>query len=429
MVILGSMKKWMLITLVLIVGAVGSVYISLSSTAEVFKTCEIMGLDDIEAINFSRHDSVLVAASTLYQGNPLKNFMQGEQYREAWSTPVKVPIVFLDTLMGGMKVIDEGGGKQTHSLKLRAKSGAIYTMRGINKDPKALVPDFARKLGLENIIVDGISAQHPYAALVVSKLAEKGGLLHTAPRAIFVPKQDILDKHNSKYGNRLFLLEHETEGGINWTPYKDVVEIMDTDDLQQLRMQHGKLVTIDRSALVRARLFDILIGDWDRHAKQWGWVVQKKNENYKAIPLPGDRDNAFFNIEGLIPTIIANKNLLPGLQAFDKEIDYLPGLVMPFDIYFLKNTSVDVFIKEAHFLQSALSDEVIDQAFKVWPERIYKLDAIDIIETLKVRRDNLVAYATNFSTLINGHEYLSEPLKGSEDKSSDEVAVACFECD
>ena len=216
---------------------------------------------------------------------------------------------------------------------------------------------------------------------------------------------------------------------MNWTAFEDVVEIMDSDDLQELRMLHGSRVTIDKNALVKARLFDILIGDWDRHAKQWGWVVQKKGENYIAFPLPGDRDNAFFNIDGLLPKLIANKNILPGLQDFDKEIDYMPGLVMPFDIYFLKNTPDETFAIEARRLQEALHDAAIEKAFKVWPEQFYRLDAVKILETIKARRNNLVEYAVQFRNILNEKKILNEPIKGSDDAKLDGIPLGCFECD
>ena len=80
--------------------------------------------------------------------------MQGSNYRDAWSEKVKFPIVFLDTLYGGMEIIKEGGGKQTHSLKLRAKNDILYTLRSVTKDPGKLIPEIAEDLGLENIIVD-----------------------------------------------------------------------------------------------------------------------------------------------------------------------------------------------------------------------------------------------------------------------------------
>ena len=54
------------------------------------------------------YDSVLVAASTLYEGNGVKTIMQGEQYRKAWSTPVKVPILFLMLLDYQLKIKKNG---------------------------------------------------------------------------------------------------------------------------------------------------------------------------------------------------------------------------------------------------------------------------------------------------------------------------------
>src|SRR5690606_34569363 len=134
-----------------------------------------------------------------------------------------------------------------------------------------LVPEFARTPGIENRVIDGVSAQHPYATLAVAALADEVGVLHTNPQIVFVPEQSSLNKYNKKYGNRLYLLEYETKGKKNWTTYKNVDEIIDTDNLQKLKMKHGNKVSVDKRTLVRARIFDLLIGDWDRHAKQWGW--------------------------------------------------------------------------------------------------------------------------------------------------------------
>ena len=131
----------------------------------------------------------------------------------------------------------------------------------------------------------------------------------------------------------------------------------------------------------------------------------------------------------MIPTIIANKNLLPGLQDFDEEIDYLPGLVMPFDVYFLKGASMELFEKEALALQKNMTDDAIEKAFQIWPEDIYDLDAKDIIEIIRHRRNHLLEYAKGFYGVLEEKELLTEPLKGSEDKTSEEIAIGCFECD
>ena len=422
------MKKILAAIAVLFILFIGLIYWSVSSTDKEFKTCEIQNYEDLEKVNFREHDSVLLAPSTLYEGDILKEFMQGENYREAWSTPVKVPIAFLDTLKGGVEIVKEGGGKQTNSLKLKSQDGIMYTLRSVTKDPKKLIPNVAEDLGLENIIVDGISAQHPFGAILAAKLSEIAGVLHTHPTMYFIPKQEKLGEYNDKYGNRIYLLEYETESKKNWTSYENVDEIIETDDLQELKQKRGDELSIDRPALIKVRLFDLLIGDWDRHAEQWGWVLVKDKRKIKAIPLAGDRDNAFFNLSGIIPSILTNENVQPLVRPFEKEIDYMPGLVYPFDRYFLIDTPKEIYIEQAKHLQASLSDKAIEEAFQVWPEQISKLDQAEISEKIKGRRDDLVEYAEAFHRLIQEKGKLTEPLKGSDDEEIDDNLIPCFEC-
>lgn len=423
------MKKILALVAILFILFIALVYWSVSSTDKEFKICEIKNYEDLENVNFKDHDSVLVAPSSLYEGNILKDFMQGKNYREAWSTPVKVPIAFLDTLKGGMKIKKEGGGKQTHSLKLESKDGTIYTLRSVTKDPKKLIPEVAEDLGLENIIVDGISAQHPFGAILSARLSDIAGVLHTHPTMYFIPKQEALGEYNEKYGNRLFLLEYETESKKNWTSFKNVDEIVETKDLQELKKEKGDAISIDRAALIKARLFDLLIGDWDRHAEQWGWVMQKEENKLKAIPLAGDRDNAFFNLSGVIPSILTNENVEPLVRPFEKEIDHMPGLVYPFDRYFLLDTPKEIYLEQASQLQNALTDNAIEDAFQVLPEQIAKLDQAEISEKIKSRRDHLTEYAEAFHSIIQEQGGLEEPLKGSEDLELEgSPLLKCFDC-
>ena len=406
----------------------GLSYWSLSSTSKEFSTCEIVGMGDLDTINFKKYDSVLVAASTLYTADEVKDLMQGEQYRAAWSTPVKVQIVYLDTLFGHVKILEEGGGHQTHSLKLETDNGTLLTLRSVTKDPSPLIPKVAETLGLENIVVDGISAQHPYAALVVSKLSEKAGVYSTRPKLVFMPKQEKLKNFNDKFGNRLFLLEYETEGNAAWLGEKNITSLIDTEDLQELKIEQPKTVSINESALVRARLFDLLIGDWDRHAKQWGWAIEKKGDSITAIPLPCDRDNAFFNLEGVLPNLISNNIFLPEVQSFEKDVSYIEGLISPFDVYFMKDIPETIFIQEAEKLQFLLTDEAISSSFSVWPKEIFKLDGEELIKKIKSRRENLKEYAAQFKKVLKESGALEEPLKGSEDLNLNKEQMQCFNC-
>lgn len=423
------MKKFFGILALALIVFIILIYWSLNTKPEKVQNSILVNLENIDSVDFKDHDSVLIEATTQYKSNDLKQLMQGEHYRKAWSTPVKVPVVFLDTMHGGLTIIEEGGGKQTQSLELAAPNGIHYTLRSINKKPDALVPEFAKTLGLENIIVDGISAQHPYGAIVVAKLADKAQILHTSPQIVFIPKQKKLESFNDTYGNRLYLLEYESDSKTNWTNYQNVVEIVDTEDLQEMKMIHGELLHVDQNAIVRSRLFDLIIGDWDRHSKQWGWVIQLQGEYLNAIPLPADRDNAFFNPGGIIPNLIANRTVRPEVQAFNDDIDYIPGLVQPFDVYFLQSIPESIFIEQAAQLKQLLTDEAIESSFEVWPKAIFDLDGPEIIEKIKSRRDAIDTYAKEFKSILDEKPLLEAPLKGSEDLELSKGLLQCFECE
>ena len=422
-------KRTIIASLILIVTVfVILLYWSAGSTDKVYTKSIIYNIENLETTNFRDYDSVELAPSDLYKADDIKVLFQGEQYRAAWSAKVKVPIVFLDTLKGGMTILEEGGGKQTHSLKMLGADGVTYTLRSVNKDADALIPEILETLNLENVVVDGISAQHPFAAILAAELAEKANVLHTNPQMVFVPKQSHLNQFNESYGNRLFLLEYETESKVNYTKIENVVEIIDTEDLQELKLKLKDSLHIDKRSLVRSRLFDMLIGDWDRHTKQWGWAIQKLDTTYNAIPIAGDRDNAFFNIEGILPSILSSKHVVKELRPFEKEIDYMEGYVYPFDRYFLIDTPKLVFEQEAEALQMMLNDSVLENALSVWPKNISDLDGNAIIDKIKNRRADLKTYAFQFHTILNKQGKLTEPLKGSEDLSLPMHLLNCFEC-
>jgi len=422
------LKKILLVFFGLVILILAIVYLSLWSHPAKAETDIVVGRENIDKIDFRHLDSVTVAASTMYESTLLKEIMQGEQYRAEWAEPIKVPVVYLDKIHGGLRIIKKGGGKQTQSLRLKNEKGVVYTLRSVAKDPTPLIPDWANTLGIENIIVDGISAQHPYGAMAVARLAEAIDLPHTHPRLVFIPKQEGLGEFTAAFGNKLYWLEYETEGQENWSDFKDIVALIDTEELQEQKWAHKDKLHIDTQALVRNRLFDIVIGDWDRHAKQWGWFLQKKEEGYIAIPLASDRDNAFFSIDGLLPSIIASKNVQPRLRPFQKEIDYMPGLVYPFDIYFLKGVPQEVFQTEAEYIKTHLTDAAIDGALASWPEEIYQLHGKEIKEIIKARRQHLERYALEFHKVLESKEFLTEPLKGSDDAEVPLELHRCFEC-
>ena len=84
---------------------------------------------------------------------------------------------------------------------------------------------------------------------------------------------------------------------------------------------------MDQDKVVRARLFDILLGDWDRHIGQWKWARFQPNGKTIWKPIPRDRDQAFVKFDdGVIPWVASRGFALRLLQSFNEEIDDLKGL-------------------------------------------------------------------------------------------------------
>tara|TARA_R110002049_G_scaffold302713_2_gene496062 strand:+ start:3402 stop:4679 length:1278 start_codon:yes stop_codon:yes gene_type:complete len=422
------MKRFIKIFIITAVVLIAVIYFKLISDNGSYETCNIHNIDDIHNIDYNKHDRLTTSAGTLYEGDVLKNILQGKNYRDAWTAKIDVPILFLDTLHGGVNIVKEGGGKQTQSLRLKSSDDLYLTLRSVNKNPDELIPEYAKTLGLETVVIDGISAQHPYASVVVAKLSDVINLLHTHPKLVFLPKQAALKSYNSEYGNRLYHLEFENKGTYNWTTLESVIEIIDTEDLQKLKITHRSKLEIDKKMLIRARLFDLIIGDWDRHAKQWGWIVTEKDSTFLAHPLPMDRDNAFFKVEGIIPSLISDESITPKLQSFDERIDYLEGLVYDFDLYFLQNVSQADFTSEAKFIQEQLTDQNIEQALRLWNTELYNLYADEIKTKLKARRDNLIPIAAKFHSIIKAKPLLNKTLKGSEPNIVNRQLLKCFDC-
>ena len=155
---------------------------------------------------------------------------------------------------------------------------------------------------------------------------------------------------------------------------------------------------IDYTHVVRSRLFDVLIGDWDRHDDQWRWSVFKEGDLKVYRPIPRDRDQAFSQYDGFLMGLVRQTSpLAKRWIPFDdkiKKVEWTGFGARHFDATFLAGADWSVWKAAAERIQAGLSDEVIESAFRTaWPESIYDQDAPRIINNLKKRRDDLMGYA------------------------------------
>lgn len=372
------------------------------STVEYIANDHISFQKVIPALTPEKKDSIAAAviaegtveanASDQYDAGSSHRKWLGENYWKEWAQKINVPVFDINKEKGGLKIIQRGGGHQTISLRLEDSIGRAYSLRSIEKYPESALPEPFRNTFAEDIVQDQISAGHPYGALVVPYLAQGAGIYHTNPKVVFIPDDPRLGVYRKDVANRLMLFEERPDGNGAGMPFFGNAEkmISSTKLLEQLAKDNDN--TVDQKFFLRSRLFDLWIGDWDRHDDQWRWAEfdSKKGKTYR--PIPRDRDQAFFVSEGRIPKFLGHKWLLFQFEGFDKEINWPSGLMFSgrfIDRKFLTTLSREDWIAVADDLTAHLSDSLIDASLKKWPAEIYALHGERIASALKARRKML----------------------------------------
>jgi hypothetical protein len=354
-------------------------------------------------INFA-DSTITIAASNLYAtDNKLKRSFLGNNYRAEWEAPIEVPVFDIGTEKGGLKILKRGGGQQTRSLRLEAKDEKQYVLRSVEKYTEKAIPPALRGTVAAKIVQDGISESYPYAAIAVPKLANAVGVYHTNPKIVYVPDDPRFGIYREDFRNELYLFEERPNDDMsdadNFGNTKDVIG---TDKLIEKRFMSSDLI-VDETAVLRARLFDIFLNDWDRHDDQWRWATFKEDGKTIARPIPRDRDQVFFYSDGKIPWLIRRKWAMPKFQVFDSIVENVVGLgfnARYFDRNFLQSKNKHDWIEMANDLKKRLTDEIIQAAVKDLPNEVYSISASDIITKLKSRRDQLPQLAEEFYTYL-----------------------------
>ncbi len=351
--------------------------------------------------NVGEQDSIIVAASDQYS-DPSKAtiFLMGNNYRSVWSTPVKVPIFDIQKEGGGFEVRKVGGGMQTKTLHLEDSSGNHFKLRTIDKNNETLLPEKFRTPFTKSFVQDFASAAHPYAPLVVADLAKKLGVVESNPRYFFVPRDTALGYYHTLFANKMVMLEDKDP-----LPFDNTNSTMDIMNKITDKADH----VVDQEIVLKARLLDVLIGDFDRHMGQWSWGKQDTGKGKLYEPVPKDRDQAFFNSTGLVVRLLG-ATVTDRFKGFKKDLKNLEGLGFQsekFDRTFLNSLDKDDWENIITQFQATLPDAAIDDAVKKLPPEIYAISGNEIADKLKTRRKNLVEKGLDYYRFIS--DYVNIP--------------------
>jgi hypothetical protein len=344
-----------------------------------------------------------VVAGKKYDKSFLHHIFFGKHYREVWAEPVTVPFLNLQTEAGGLKPLLKGGSYQTKNLRMVNPEGREYVLRSIDKDPsQSLSPEMQHSL-IGRLVRDQTSVIHPYGAFIIPPLAKAAGIYHTNPKLLVVPDDPALGEFRAEFANMLVLLEERPEGD-----QRNTENFGNSEEVVSSRKMFGKLIAdnknrVDARAYLRARLFDMWIGDWSRREDQWRWAsYELPGKGRKYVGIPRDRDHAFFKFDDGIITWLASK-YSNNLQSFRKKIKNLDGLnktAAPMDNSLLVFLTREDFKQIGDSLKMQLTDEVIENAVRSWPPNIYALTGKEFETKLKNRRNQLPKVAEKYYEIL-----------------------------
>ncbi len=352
--------------------------------------------------------------------SPLFKWFWGDRYRDIYSTEITASTVDLDTLFGGLKVIRKGGGHQSKSLRFVNPEGKEYVMRALKKSAEIYLQAMAFKeryvVGeftgtyTEELLLDFYTGSHPYAPFVIDKLLDAVEIYHTNPKLYYIPKQDAIGIYNDEFGDELYMIEERTDDGHgDQASFGYSNKMISTNDLLKKLRKDEKYI-VDKSAYIRARLFDMMIGDWDRHTDQWRWAEFKEKKTGKIIykPVPRDRDQVFSEMgDGFLMNWATRA--IPSLtlmEGFNEEIRSVKGFngspkAFALDMAILPETELSLWEEQTVLIQEKITSQLIDEAFDNFPKEIEDEQLEIIKKKLLTRKKGLLQTAREYYRILN----------------------------
>ncbi|MDJ0366054.1 hypothetical protein QMK33_12895 [Hymenobacter sp. H14-R3] len=327
----------------------------------------------------------------------------GRHYRQLWATPVTAPVLRLGAM--GLQPVRVGGSFQTNSLHLRTPDGRDFVLRSVDKDLRQSLAAGWLSRTVAPVLHDQTCAAPPYGAYVAARLAPAAGVFHTNPRLVYLLPDTALGRFRAQFVPALYLLEERPDRDQRHAPsFGGAHRVVGSDSMLR-QVLRGPATHLAARPYLRARLLDLLVGDWSRRADQWRWAAfPAAGGGVVFRPIPRDRDQAFFRFDdGWLTRLISW--VRPRYQSFNShlvaaDVGPLTTTARALDHTALALLPEAAFLAEADSLRRRLPDAVLLAALQTVPAEVRARMTQELLAALRARRAALPAVARRYYEVL-----------------------------
>jgi hypothetical protein len=382
------------------------------------------GFSESIMLNFNKNEASFVASCENHTG-PMHDFklsgsfyeyFLGSNYRNLWNQKVAIDCFDLDRF--SLTVDGVGGSLRSPDFKLKDVDGNFYTLRPLKKEVR--IPKILEDTIAEQVLLDQQSSIFPLGFILAATLSRQVGIPTESPRIVYV---DINQKafaawRQKKFPSGFYQLNKAPKNilKIPEVREKGILEVITTKEMVD-RLENVSGYQMNQEAYLKVRLFDILIGDWDRPKDNWHWMVVQKDLVKSIEPFPIDRESAFYRGDGVVSWWRKRKWINYKLQDYTKKLKRAEPMMvesLSMDHRYTSNLTLKDWTKVVGELQQKLSPSSMEKAIDALPVRIPDKDKQKLIQSFQRRLKELPLIAMQMrGTLRKKVDIIGTPNKDS----------------
>lgn len=363
-----------------------------------FTNCSLIWSKNTLADEEKKVDGISIYEGVYKQHGSLYNWMWGKHYRSLYYVPIKVNEIDFSTWSGGLSLVEHM--PNLYGLLLKNRDRQYYLLKELGLPTSFVESSFFRKVYnkdlyrntyLGDFIKEATTIENPFGFIISENLAKKLELNTSKINLLEVTADSpnfFLD--STSINDKLVSIYH--------FPNLDSLNIMTQIDnlLTNIHDDKGKL---DKQIYLRSRLFDMLIGDWNKIPENWGWLSAKDSiySNYRPIVL--DRSHAFTKVDGVFFKRLLGMLGLGFITNYDAkmpDIMKVNKLGYPLDLALTANYTEEDWLEQAQYIQATLTDSILKETYNLLPEELQIADFEIIMNDIKSRRSLLDQMATKY---------------------------------